>query len=115
MTGADADDDADGYRVALVWRDGREEAVAVPAGETVLSAAESAGVGLPFGCETGACATCTARLLAGELEHLREPRALKPRHREQGYVLTCIATPASDCRLEVGADVAGDLVSNPWK
>jgi len=103
------------YRVALAWRDGPEETLAVPPGQTILDAAEAAAIGLPFGCETGACATCTARLLDGEVEHLREPRALKERHRREGYVLTCVATPRTDCRLEVGADVAGDLVSNPWR
>jgi len=111
----DGDESATAHRVTLAWRDGRTERVAVAADETVLDAAERAGVGLPFGCETGACATCTARLLSGNLDHLRPPRALKERHREQGYVLPCIATPTTDCRLEVGSAVAGDLVSNPWK
>ena len=105
----------DRYRVDLAWRDGREETVAVSAGETILAAVDDAGLGLPFGCRTGACATCTARLLAGAVEHRREPRALKDRHLKAGYVLTCIATPTADCRLEVGAAVADDLVSNPWR
>ena len=107
-----------------MWRDGQdgsdereehEERLSVAGNETVLAAAERAGVALPFGCRTGACATCTARLLEGAVEHRREPRALKDRHLEAGYVLTCIATPTADCRLEVGAAVADDLVSNPWR
>jgi len=102
-------------RVDLTWRDGREETVAVPAGETVLDAVEEESLSLPFGCRTGACATCTARLLEGDVEHRREPRGLKARHLESGYILTCIATPTTDCRLDVGAAVADDLVSNPWR
>jgi ferredoxin len=80
-----------------------------------LSAAEAAGIGLPFGCRTGACATCTGRLLAGSISHRRPPRALKDRHLAADYVLPCVAVPEADCTLEVGADVHSDLVSNPWK
>jgi len=100
----------------LEWREGdRIETVPVADDETVLDAVEAAGVGLPFGCKTGACATCTARLLAGEVRYRRPPRALKQRHREDGYVLACIAVPETDLRLEVGAAVQADLVPNPWK
>jgi ferredoxin len=101
--------------VRLEWRDGQTARLAVARDETVLDAAEAADLGLPFGCRTGACATCTGRLLAGTVEHRRPPRALKDRHREQGYVLLCIAEPRSDCRIEVGADVHDDLTTNPWR
>ena len=107
--------EGDAHRVDLVWRDGHEESVRARIDETVLAAAERAEVGLPFGCRTGACGTCTGRLLAGDLEHVRPPRALKERHREDGYALLCIAEPRSSCRVEVGAAVHGDLVENPWK
>jgi len=104
------------HAVELEWRDSdRAERLTVPAGETILGAAEAAGLGLPFGCKTGACGTCTARLLDGEVTHRRPPRALKERHLADGYVLTCIATPTTDARLEVGAAVQADLVPNPWK
>jgi ferredoxin len=83
--------------------------------ETILDAAEAAGESLPFGCRTGACATCTGRVLAGELEHRRPPRALKGRHLDAGYALLCIAEPRTDCRIEVGKDVVAELVENPWK
>ncbi|MFB6206902.1 MAG: 2Fe-2S iron-sulfur cluster-binding protein [Haloglomus sp.] len=115
--GAADDSGADEHhRITLERADGTGTTVVrAHTGETVLEAAERAGVALPFGCLTGACATCTAELLAGSVEHRREPRALKPRHRDAGYVLTCIAVPTSDCRLRVGSDVAGELTSNPWK
>jgi len=102
-------------KVSLEWRSGREETVDVATDETVLEAAEAADVALPFGCRTGACATCTGRILEGDLEHRRPPRALKDRHLQDGYVLLCIAEPRDDCRVEVGTDVQTDLVSNPWK
>ena len=102
--------------VRLEWRDGdRTETLSVAEDQTILGAAGAAGVGLPFGCKTGACGTCTARLLEGDVDHRRPPRALKEWHLDEGYVLACIATPATDARLEVGAAVQADLVPNPWK
>ena len=102
--------------VRLEWR-GPDRAATIDAApdETILDAAEAADAGLPFGCRTGACGTCTARLLDGEVTHRRPPRALKERHLADGYVLTCIATPDTDLHLEVGAQVQADLVPNPWK
>jgi ferredoxin len=103
------------HEITLVWTDDRTETIAVNESETVIDAAERVDIGLPFGCLTGACATCTGKVHSGTLEHRRTPRALKPRHLEAGYVLLCIAEPRSDCRVRVGADVQAELVSNPWK
>jgi len=111
----ESDPSAETHPVELRFRDGRTERIDVPADETILDAAERAGVGLPFGCLTGACATCTARLIEGDLDHRRSPRALKERHREVGYVLPCIGVARSACVLEVGAEIQADLVPNPWK
>lgn len=103
------------YELRLEWTNGRVETVRAAADETILDAAGAADVALPFGCVTGACATCTGQLLEGELEHRRPPRALKERHLEDGYVLLCIAEPRANSRLRVGADVRTDLVANPWR
>jgi len=83
--------------------------------ETILDAAESADVGLPFGCRTGACGTCTGRVLAGSIDHRRPPRALKGKHLDAGYALLCIAEPRADSRIAVGKDVVAELVDNPWR
>ncbi len=103
------------YAVVLERANGRTETIAVDESEPVLDAAESAGIGLPVGCLTGACGTCVGRLIEGDVAHRRPPRALKERRIEEGYVLLCIAEPRSDCRIRVGADVQAELVENPWK
>jgi ferredoxin len=110
-----ADRTVPGTVVELVRADGSTEAVETRAGETVLEAGERVEEPLPFGCRTGACGTCTARLLEGEVRHERRPRALKDRHLEDGYVLTCVAVPRGDCRLRVGSDVLAETKPNPWK
>lgn len=103
------------YELTLEWDVGRVETVRAKADQTVVVAALDAGVQLPVGCLTGACATCTGQLLAGELHHRRPPRSLKTRHIDAGYVLLCVAEPRSDCRIRVGSKVQSELVENPWK
>ena len=103
------------HDIVLTWADGRAETVVGGEDETVLSATEAAGIVLPFGCLTGACATCVGHLQDGRVAYDRPPRALKPRHVEAGFVLCCIARPLTDCRLTVGASVRRALVPNPWR
>nr|WP_255194559.1 2Fe-2S iron-sulfur cluster binding domain-containing protein [Natronobeatus ordinarius] len=114
MSGADSSD-ADDHAVDLVWRDGTEKTITVAAGDPIVDAAERARVSLPYGCRYGACGTCLARVLEGEVVHLEPPRGLKDGAREQGFVLACIATPESDCRLRVGHDVQAEVMGTPWK
>lgn len=103
------------HTITVLRDDQRWAWIEVEEAETILDAAEAAEVGLPFGCRTGACGTCTGRVLDGRIEHRRPPRALKERHLDAGYVLLCIAEPRSPCRIVVGPNVAAELVSNPWK
>jgi ferredoxin len=103
------------HEIILQWRDGAEQIIEADADETIIDATERAGLGLPYGCLYGACGTCTGRLLDGDLVHIERARALKPHHSKEGYVLLCVATPRSDCRIEVGAEIQADLVPNPWK
>ncbi len=87
------------HKVVLVNEDGR--ALTVPADQTVLDAAEEAGMVLPYGCRYGGCVTCAARLVSGAIDQ-PEAVGLKDYMAEAGYVLTCVAYPRSDCELEVG-------------
>lgn len=104
-----------GHDITLVWRTDETETVRGDETQSVLEAAETAGVHIPFGCCTGACGTCVGRLVDGTVRYGRPPRALKPRHAKAGYVLCCIARPRSACRVAVGADVQAELVTNPWR
>ncbi|WP_121744227.1 2Fe-2S iron-sulfur cluster-binding protein [Natronorubrum halophilum] len=122
------------YDVTLERVGGPTRTIGIDERETVLEAAQRAGTPLPYGCRTGACGTCVGRLLAVDgtasvdadaaedgidvadaFAYRREPRALKPRHRDDGYVLLCIATPETACRVAVGSQVQSELVDNPWK
>lgn len=102
-------------QVTFRWRDGRTETITTDGSIPLLDAAEAENIALPYGCRTGACASCVGHLTEGEVSHTRPPRALKPRHRSNGYILTCVGQPETDCTIEVGSAVQKDLVSNPWK
>jgi CDP-4-dehydro-6-deoxyglucose reductase len=69
--------------------------------ETLLGAAIRQGVGLPYGCKDGACGSCKSRLLEGRVIHgAHQPKTLTPEEEAAGFVLTCCATPQTDCSLE---------------
>jgi CDP-4-dehydro-6-deoxyglucose reductase len=58
-------------------------------------------VGLPYGCRDGACGSCKSRLLEGRVIHgAHQLKALSLQEEEQGFILTCCATPQTDCVVE---------------
>ncbi len=72
------------------------------AGESILSAALAAGVALPYSCRAGRCATCKARLIAGDIEYPdgRLPPGIVASEAAKGEVLLCQARARSDLRIE---------------
>ena len=56
--------------------------------DTVLDAAERAGLDLPYSCRAGVCSTCRTKVVAGEVA-MAENYALEDWELEQGYVLAC--------------------------
>jgi CDP-4-dehydro-6-deoxyglucose reductase len=73
----------------------------VAAGETVLEAAQRAGVALPYSCRAGVCGSCKAILLRGRCEYPRNPPlALNADALAHHAVLLCQAVPTSDLLLE---------------
>lgn len=70
--------------------------------ESVLEAALRQGVALPYGCRNGACRSCRARILEGEVHYPGgPPKALLPLDHTQGFVLLCAAHLRADARIEV--------------
>lgn len=71
--------------------------------ETVLAAAEAAGIVLPCSCCTGLCTTCAALLKQGQVA---QPDAMGVRDdlQEKGFTLLCVAYPRSDLQLEAGQE-----------
>ncbi|MFO1240607.1 MAG: 2Fe-2S iron-sulfur cluster binding domain-containing protein [Sphingomonadaceae bacterium] len=94
-------------KVIVTFDDGVEHELLVSSGQSVLDAALQADVPLLYQCQTGSCASCLARLLEGEAEHLEGiAGSLSPGEREQGYRLLCVTEPRSACRFAVAYDSA---------
>jgi CDP-4-dehydro-6-deoxyglucose reductase len=74
-----------------------------PAGEdqSILDAALQHGIGLPYGCRNGACGSCIASLVSGDIEYPEgAPEALEATSMESPVVL-CKARAASDLVIAV--------------
>ena len=71
-------------------------------GEThILEAALKQGVVLPYGCKNGACGSCKARVISGEvIQDAHQPSALSPEEARRGFALLCCARAASDLTIE---------------
>ena len=73
--------------------------------QTVLAAAEAAGVPLPSSCCSGVCTTCASRLRSGTV-HQPDAMGVKAELREEGYALLCVAFPRSDLDVLAGQEDA---------
>jgi len=83
----------------------------VQSGETVLDAALRQGIGLPYGCRNGACASCVCKVKEGQFDYDDgEPGALARINQAGGEMLSCAAYPRSDLLLEVGEVSTGSTI-----
>jgi ring-1,2-phenylacetyl-CoA epoxidase subunit PaaE len=71
-----------------VTLDGATTTLEMAPGQTVLEAAEAAGLDAPFACRAGVCSTCRCRVTAGEVE-MTQNHAIEDDELRDGYVLSC--------------------------
>lgn len=79
--------------------------------ETILDAALRQGVGLPYGCRNGACGSCKAKVLSGEVKLGEYQERTLPREELlAGKTLVCVGKACGDVALEVKEiGASGDL------
>jgi CDP-4-dehydro-6-deoxyglucose reductase len=75
-------------------------------GVTVLDAAITAGITLPYSCRTGRCGTCKCKVLAGRTRALFAETGLAAGDLEHGWILGCARAAETDLVVEV-EDLAG--------
>lgn len=84
--------------------DGRSISFDLPFdGPSVLDAALGLGLDLPFACKGGVCASCRAKLIAGEVV-MDNNYALEPDEISNGFILSCQAHPRSE-KLSIDFDI----------
>lgn len=76
--------------------------------ESILEAALRSGIGLPYGCRNGACGSCIATLLSGEIYYPDDdPEAAAGEAR----VVVCQARPKTDLVLRIREVMTSDNIS----
>ncbi len=82
-----------------IHHQGASHTIAVPEDQTILAAAQAAGLDLPTSCGAGVCTTCAALVLEGEVDQT-DGMGVSNDLQAEGYVLLCVAYPRSDIKLE---------------
>ncbi|QBY01973.1 2Fe-2S iron-sulfur cluster binding domain-containing protein [Rhodophyticola sp. CCM32] len=93
-----------GVEVEIVLDGARRQFTYTGEDETVIAAAERAGLDLPYSCRGGMCCTCRCKVAAGSAE-MAVNYSLEPWELEAGFTLACQTRPTSE-KLVLDFDAA---------
>lgn len=90
-----------GSHTVTILYEGDTHQVVVEPHQTILEAALAVDIDLPYSCQAGMCTACLGKCTQGKIT-MDEEDGLTEKEIQSGYVLTCVARPASsDVILEI--------------
>jgi len=92
----DSESQSANAKQVTILLDGSQSQIAVnPNTDTILAAAQKAGLDMPFSCAGGMCCTCRCKIIEGSTS-MDANFSLANWEIEKGYTLACQARPTSD-------------------
>jgi CDP-4-dehydro-6-deoxyglucose reductase len=76
---------------------------------SILDAALSNGITLPYSCKTGRCSSCKTKILSGQTKALQSEMGLNDGQKNEGWVLSCVRAVISDVTIDI-EDLGGIAV-----
>jgi CDP-4-dehydro-6-deoxyglucose reductase len=87
----------------------------VDGSDTLLEAALKAGLAVNYGCSSGNCGQCRARVVSGQVMKTRAADYVIPdSEKNQGYILMCAHTAVTDAVLEAQEAGAGHEIPEQY-
>lgn len=77
--------------------------VPVPPKQSLLEAAQAAGIRLPRSCRNGSCRACLCKLTEGSVHYRVDWPGLLAEEKAEGWILPCVALPDSDVVIDAPA------------
>ena len=91
------------FNVTVIDAEGTKTQFECAHDEYILDKAEEEGADAPYSCRAGACSTCAGKVIEGSVSQ-EDQSFLDEEQMAQGYCLTCVSYPTSDCVIQLGQE-----------